>query len=178
MSSLEHYYAVLADLREKRNQLEKEIAGITSAIGAIERIMPGQPSAPSAVNVAPVGSRSALATIPIEPPAIALPVTSGVYANMSVRWACLALLSEHPNETLSTSVIAKTLLAGGVTTNGRNFNGNVSAVLSNMSRERNEVETTSEGWKITEQGKSAWSYISAKRDAQMGAQMEIAPTAS
>jgi hypothetical protein len=81
------------------------------------------------------------------------------YANMSVRWAILDLLSDSAG--MATAEIAEALIAGGVRTRAANFANNVSAVLSTtMKEQHNEVYQTSEGkWILTDRGKGAIEYI-------------------
>ena len=95
---------------------------------------------------------------------------------MSVRWAILNLLAEDANHPMTTGDIAVALQQGGITSSGKNFAGNVSAVLSDMSRTRGEAASKDEGWVITEIGKSAWAHISARRQAnpQYGASSNVA----
>jgi hypothetical protein len=68
---------------------------------------------------------------------------------------------------MQTSQIAESLLKGGITTKGANFNANVSAVLSNMVREQIEVRSGDDGYERTSKGREAWLHI--KDSAQMRA---------
>jgi hypothetical protein len=78
---------------------------------------------------------------------------------MSVRWAVLSYLAEVATEPVQTSVISQALLDGGMTTRGRDFNSNVSAVISVMIRDRGEAENTGGGYRITANGRAAWAAI-------------------
>ena len=93
-------------------------------------------------------------------------VPQGKYAGMSVRWAILNLLAEDATAPMTTGDIAEALLKAGIQTGGKSFSANVSAVLSGMNHNRKEVVAKTNGWVITEIGKSAWTHISAKRQAQ------------
>jgi hypothetical protein len=87
-------------------------------------------------------------------------VTSqGKYAGISVRWAILNLLGEDSNGALSTAKIAETLKIGGITSNSQSFTSNVSAVVSDMTNKRSELESTESGYRLTERGRAAWEAI-------------------
>jgi len=80
------------------------------------------------------------------------------YAGMSVRWAILYLLSGK-EQAMTTDEIADVLKNGGVTSNAQRFAGNVSAILSGMRNERQEVEQVAEGYRITQHGRDVWEGI-------------------
>ena len=54
----------------------------------------------------------------------------------------------------------------GITSGGKSFNANVSAVLSNMNHERHEVQADANGWVIAPAGRQAWAHIRTKRVGQ------------
>jgi hypothetical protein len=64
---------------------------------------------------------------------------------------------------MSTGAIADALQQGGITSAGKNFNANVSAVLSGMYHERHEVTSSDDGWIISQTGRQSWAAISASR---------------
>lgn len=151
MSQIEHYRAVLDDLQKQKNLAQFRIVELDNAMSALRRLIPED-------------AKDALpAQITIKP---AVTIVHGKYAGMSVRWAILNLLAEDASHPLSTGEIAVALQQGGITSSGKSFSGNVSAVLSDMGRVRGEVSSTDAGWIITEIGKSAWAHISAKRREQ------------
>jgi len=152
MSQIEHYRAVLDDLQSQRNVLQYRIKEIDTAITSLHRLIPE-------------AAKSELPT-PAMPNVPSAVVPHGKYMGMSVRWAILNLLAEDATAPMSTGDIAEALLRGGMQTSGKSFSGNVSAVLSGMNHDRKEVTSTSSGWIITEVGKSAWTHISAKRQAE------------
>lgn len=82
------------------------------------------------------------------------------YADISVHWAILHLLSEA-NRPMTTGEIADGLQARGVRTRAANFANNVSAMLSSTMRERGdeEVETIDGGWRLTERGRNKIAHI-------------------
>ena len=84
--------------------------------------------------------------------------SSGIFANMSMRWAVFFYLAEHSLGPSSVGEIAASLKAGGVSTKGVSFNSNVSAVLSQMAG-KGELAKSAEGFAMTEQGKSIWQSI-------------------
>ena len=149
MANLEQYRAVLDDLMKQRTQLQFKIGEIDSAVSALRRLMPTE-------NIAPV--KDVQQPLPI--------IQNGRYSGMSTRWAILMLLSEDATRPLSTGEIAEALQAGGIASSARNFAGNVSAVLSGMNHEKNEVIAGTNGWAISENGKNAWIHIKAARVAK------------
>jgi hypothetical protein len=152
MSQIEHYRAVLDDLQRQKNLYQFKIVELDNAIASLHRLIPDD--AKEALPAAPIANTPAVT------------VVRGKYAGMSVRWAILNLLAEDASHPMSTGAIAVALQQGGITSAGKNFAGNVSAVLSDMGRVRHEVLSGDSGWVITETGKSAWAHISAKRRAQ------------
>lgn len=146
MANLEQYRAVLDDLMKQRNQLQFRIGEIDSALSALRRLMPVEEM---------LAEKDSQQALPI--------VHHGRYAAMSTRWAILQLLAEDAQGPLATGEIANALQAGGMTSSARNFAGNVSAVLSGMNHEKNEVIAGPNGWVISENGKNAWIHIKAIR---------------
>jgi len=147
MANLEQYRAVLDDLMKQRNQLQFRIGEIDSAVSALRRLMPDEEI---------VIEKDSQQPLPI--------VVHGRYADMSTRWAILALLAEDATRPLTTGEIADALRAGGMISSSRNFAGNVSAVLSGMNHEKKEVVAGPHGWSISENGKNAWIHIKATRE--------------
>jgi hypothetical protein len=159
MANLEQYRAVLEDLMKQRAQLQFKIGEIETAVAALRRLMPEQES---------------IATKDSQSP---LPVTfQGKYAGMSNRWAILAYLSEDANGPVTTGQVAEVLQAGGMVTTGKNYAGNISAVLSGMNHDKGEVTSTPEGWVISEKGKDAWIHIKASRERKAHLTQTSSPT--
>ena len=127
-----HYQAVLNDLEQRRQHCQKELAELEQAIAFMRKPFPPQ----AAHNVYP-----------------------GKYSNMSVRWAILNLLAEDAAAPMPTSEVAEALQEGGISSRGKNFSSNVSAVLSQMTRERNETEQVGGGYRISEHGREVWEGI-------------------
>jgi hypothetical protein len=149
MANQDQYRAVVADLMKQRNELQFRITEIDAALSALRRIMPDEQIAPSM------------------PRQTSLPVVvNGKYSGMSVRWGILNLLAEDATDRMTTGEIATALQAGGITTTGKNFPANTSAVLSDMSRVKGEVESNSEGWALTAKGRDAWIAAKALRERQ------------
>jgi len=88
------------------------------------------------------------------------------HAGMSVRWAILSLAGESEDGTVPrTAEVADQLKAGGINSESKNFSSNVSAVLSDMARQKRELEMTDGGnYRLTEKGRGAWEAI--KRTTQ------------
>lgn len=126
-----HYQAVLNDLEQRRQSCQKELAELEQAIAFMRKPIPLQ-----TLNVYP-----------------------GKYSDMSVRWAILNLLAEDAVAPMPTSDIAEALQQGGISSRGKSFNSNVSAVLSQMTREREETEQIGSGYRISEHGRAVWEGI-------------------
>jgi len=78
---------------------------------------------------------------------------------MSVRWAILYLLAEYASGPMGTAEIAKALEEGGITSRGQNFRSNVSAIVSVMVNQRQELEQSGDGYQITQHGLDVWGGI-------------------
>lgn len=126
-----HYQAVLNDLEQRRQRCQKELAELDRAIAFMRKPLPPQ----------------------------AHSVYSGKYSNMSVRWAILNLLAEDAVAPMPTSEIAEALQKGGISSRGKSFSSNVSAVLSQMTKEREETEQVGSGYCISEHGREVWEGI-------------------
>jgi hypothetical protein len=134
------YHAVLRDLEMRRSRCQQELANIEQTISGIRNLL--------------ARDASLFAHIPQS-----VPPPVGKYAGMSVRWAVLSYLAEEATEPVPTSVISQALLDGGMTTRGRDFSSNVSAVISVMIKDRDEAENTGNGYQITAPGRAAWAAI-------------------
>lgn len=148
MANLDQYRAVLEDLEKQKNEYLFKVREVDVAIAALRKLMPDEPRPTAAVmdNLLPVV------------------VEQNKYAGMSVRWAILCLLTEDAVAPLSTGAVAQLLTEGGITSTSKNFAANVSAVLSDMNHNKNEVISRDNGWVISERGKSAWIHIKANRE--------------
>jgi hypothetical protein len=149
MANLDQYRAVIEDLIKERNLHQLRIGEIEAAISALRKLMPAEQIAEQ---------RAA----PQQPVLHAMP---GKYTGMGVRWAILSLLTEDATGAMLPSEIAKILIAGGKESTGKNFRGNVSAVLSDMCHNRGEVESAPNGgWQITQKGRECWAHIKARME--------------
>jgi len=153
MPQIEHYRAVLDDLQRQRDMLHLKIDEIDKAISSLHRLIPEE-----AKEELPTPSYATVSS--------AVTLRSGKYSGMSVRWAILNLLNVDATGPMGTGEIAEALLRGGITSAGKNFNANVSAVLSNMNNVRNEVQSGDTGWVVAPAGRQAWAHIRVKRAAQ------------
>lgn len=149
MANLDQYHAVLEDLEKQRNEYLFKVREVEIAISSLRKLMPEE-------------VRAVAAAVEIARPAPL--IRSQKFANMSVRWAILYFLSEDATGPISTGAIAEALVAGGITSASKNFAGNVSAILSDMNHNKNEVISTDSGWVISDKGKSAWIHIKATRE--------------
>lgn len=153
MSQIEHYRAVLQDLQRQHNLLTLKISEIEQAMASLHRLIPQE-------------AKPELPPPPQPNLQFVAPPRDGRFAGMSVRWAILYLLSEIATAPLSTGQIAVYLKEGGIQSNAAKFAGNVSAILSVMSKQKGEVMPVGDGWVISEIGRQAWAHIRAKREAQ------------
>jgi hypothetical protein len=126
----------------RQAEFKKEMEGIEETISGLRKMLANQPQAP---------------LFDVNPRAIASAV--GKYAGLSVRWAILNLLAEDREAPMPTAAIAETLRAGGITSNSQNFTSNVSAVISDMTNKKQELEPTDSGYRLTETGRKAWDAI-------------------
>ena len=159
MANLEQYRAVLDDLMKQRAQLQFKVGEIDTAVAALRRLMPEEEQSVTK------DSQSSL------------PVTfAGKYVGMSNRWAILAFLSEDATGPATTGQVAEALQAGGMLTSGKNYAGNISAVLSGMNHDKAEVVSTPDGWVISEKGKEAWIHIKVSRERKAHLTQSSLPT--
>ncbi len=137
----------------RRNSLLLEIQAIDSELEAIQKVIDGLRFL--------AGEQSELSERKVQAqPCSPIPaIGPKAFAGISVRWSALYLLAELVSGPLTTPAIAETLQAGGYTTEGKNFNANVSAVLSVMTNQRKETELVDGGYQITELGRMAWAAI-------------------
>ena len=85
------------------------------------------------------------------------------FVNMSMRWGILHILGDNLDG-MASAEIAAFLRSGGMRSNGQNFNGNVSAVLSDMKSKKEEVslQLDTGKWKITGVGHDVLTSIKAR----------------
>jgi len=145
-SSTQNYQVVLHDLELRRNRCQDELKAVEQAILGIRALL--------------ARDASLLVQIPQSSPGTS---TAERYAGMSVRWGVLQFLAEDADGPASTAEIAAALRKGGMTTRGRDFISNVSAVISVMVNKRQELEPIAgEGagsYHLTQTGHAAWSAI-------------------
>jgi hypothetical protein len=141
-----NYHAVLADLEAKKDRLTKELKIVGDAIAGIRSLMGAAVVHPPAF-VSPVGWGQ-----------MAQPITRAEdrFADISVRWAVLWLLSEA-DHSMRTADIVEALRDGGYPQKSPNFSNAVSAVLSNM-KGKGEVSGLGE-YALTETGRAVWNGI-------------------
>lgn len=149
MANVAQYRAVLDDMLKQRVQLAARLDETDAAISAMRKMMPD--------SEASVGQQRP--SVPV--------IGDGKYAGMSVRWGVLNLLAESANTRMTTSDIASALQAGGIVTSGKSFAANVSAVLSDMYRGKQEVVSGDDGWELTEKGRQACAYANASKSRQI-----------
>ena len=151
MANLEQYRAVLDDMERQRNEHLFKARELEIAMAALLKLMPQE-------------QKTVAQPAPQQLPLAA--ISADKYTGMSVRWAILCLLTEDATGPMSTGLIAEALRAGGITSSGKSFAANVSAVLSDMRLKKFEVDSTDLGWIITERGRSAWIHIKATREKE------------
>jgi hypothetical protein len=149
---LDHYQAVLRDLELRRSrcqrelgELEQTIAGIRKLVSTTASLFAGKPLV--ITNTGEDESRTVQ--------------EDKKYAGMSVRWGVLKLMAEEAIEPLKTAQMAIRLVNGGMSSSGKDFASNVSAVVSDMVNKRKELEPAEEPstYRLTDTGKLAWAAI-------------------
>jgi hypothetical protein len=96
---------------------------------------------------------------PVSPPP--MPTSTeplGKYSTISLRWACLWILSEAPDIGLTSAAVTELLLKGGRTSKADRFASTVSAVLSNLKLKK-EADLNGSYWALTEHGRNALKAI-------------------
>lgn len=161
-----HYEAVLNAERAERERLCNDIKRLNaqlkqkdSVIAALmESLTAEQAAAHALAKPLPFAQPVGLGTTPQG----ALP-DNMIYAGISVRWGILSLMSDHVSEPMGTADMAEALIAGGVRSGGVNFAANVSAVVSDMVKNRRELELTDGKYRITPHGREVWESIKVSR---------------
>jgi len=144
---LDHYQAVLRDLELRRSRCQKELGELEQTIAGIRKLL------------------STTASLFVSAPVAGVPAPSleedKKYAGMSVRWGVLKMMAEEAIEPLKTAQMALRLVNGGMSSSGKDFASNVSAVVSDMVNKRKELEPVGETstYQLTDTGKLAWAAI-------------------
>lgn len=150
-SSTQILQTALRELEGRQKDLRDEMATVEQGIAGIRAVL--------------ARDASLLVQIPQNAaPPKPTPISQyGRYADMSVRWGVLQYLAEDVHEPATTSEIAAALLKGGMTTQGRDFISNVSAVVSVMVNKRQELEAitgeSAGSYRLTQTGHAAWHAI-------------------
>jgi hypothetical protein len=163
---LVHYEAVLGAERAERERLCDDIKRLNAQLklkdnmiaALVASLAADQADAHGLAKPLPFPQPVGLGTVPQAP----VP-DSMVYAGISVRWGILSLMSDHAAGTMSTPDMAEALIAGGVRSGGQNFTANVSAVVSDMVKNRQELELIDGKYRITPHGKDVWTTIKVSR---------------
>lgn len=150
INSNQNYQATLRDLEFRRNHCQEELRAVEQAIAGIRALL--------------ARDASLLVQIPQNERETS---SANRYAGMSVRWGVLQYLAKDAREPASTAEIAAALRKGGMTTSGRDFLSNVSAVISVMVNKRQELEAVGDGtYRLTETGHNAWNAITGTNQYQ------------
>lgn len=145
-AAINSYQDTLRDLKLRHAKCREELQAIERAIAGLEPLL--------------ARDASLLTQIP-QPVAVEpkQPIASGDYAGISVRWGVLKFLAEDAIGMSSTAEIADALRAGGMTSSGRDFVSNVSAVISVMVNKRGELIAHGGTYGLTDAGRAAWNAI-------------------
>lgn len=136
--------AALRDLEVRQKSLREEMTTVEQAINGIRAVL--------------AKDASLLNQIPLN--AVPQPAGAGRrYDGLSVRWAVLQYLAEDAVEPATTAEIADALLKGGMTTSGRDFVSNVSAVISVMVNKRLELTSVEGKYSLSDAGRASWNAI-------------------
>ncbi len=141
----EHYQFVVQDLVEKRDELKAELDQLNRRrdvlVSEMEKLRSLIVSMQRYAALPPLGGDD----------------PKSAYKAMSMRWACLKLLSTTPEIPFATGAIANKLFEGGFPPSV-NFSSKLSAILGQMAT-KGEVDRADQGWKISPLGLSAWKHI-------------------
>jgi hypothetical protein len=143
------YGVAVNTLLEQRARLLTERETVSAEIEALDKaiaILSGTSYEPQAA--APASTPSA--------PTYAEP--QGKYSTISLRWACLWILSEAPEIGLTSATVTELLVKGGRVSKADRFASTVSAVLSNLKLKK-EADLNGSYWSLTEHGHNALKVI-------------------
>lgn len=162
-----HYEVVLSAEKAEREKLCAEIKRLNqqlkqrdAVIAALATSIANEDAARALTKPLPFSQPVGLAAMPQSTP------NALIFAGISVRWAILSLMGDHTpaSDALGTAEMADALIAGGVRSGGQNFAANVSAVVSDMVNNRQELESAGEGkYRINQHGREVWQGIKASR---------------
>lgn len=156
-----HYDAVLGAERAERERIRAEISSLNQQLKQKDAVIA---ALAASLNVADGNTRTPVKAQPAS--SIGVAVESLPYAGISVRWAILNMMSEHQpaGQLLGTAELAEKLVAGGVRSGAGNFAANVSAVVSDMVKNREELEPADDGkYRLTQKGRETWMTIRTSR---------------
>jgi len=141
-TSANHYDETLQDLERRYTECQAQLADLEQAITALKKIC------------TPKTDLSYAAMLGMDPAPISALIQ---YGEISVRWGILGFLFEKSNgEPMKTADIADALIKGGSKSANR---ANVSAVISDMVKNRLELESKDDGYTLTEKGRVIWNAI-------------------
>jgi hypothetical protein len=152
---VEAYNGTIKTLTDRRERLSAELENINAELEGLEKAIAILSSMNSQTGRG--GAQQPRATGRIHPQEV------GVYSLISLRWACLWILSQADRVGLSTASITELLVKNGRTSKAGRFASTVSAVLSNM-KIKEEVEQTGNYWVLTALGQAALAAIQPRLD--------------
>jgi hypothetical protein len=149
MPANDTYGVAVNTLFEQRARLLAESEALGAEIEALDRAI----AILSGISYEPKPSNTAS-----PPPAPTFTEPQGKYSTISLRWACLWILSEAPDIGLTSAAVTELLLKGGRTSKADRFASTVSAVLSNLKLKK-EADLNGSYWSLTEHGRNALKAI-------------------
>ena len=157
MPTEQNYDIVLKDLEARHRRYSEEIARLSEEQKMVTQTL----SNLRHFCVSPQETLPFAEIVPAPREIISSPgrgIVKDTYSRLSIRRAILYLLAGNAHgATLRRAEIAKSLTDGGMTSNAKSFASNVSAVLSVMVKERQEVEKMeNKGYRITAHGREVW----------------------
>ena len=156
-----HYQAVLTAERQERERIVSEIKRLQQQLKQKDDLLAALTATLAVYDAAQRGLAKPL-PFP-QPVGLGAPAPTALFVGISVRWAILSLMSDYAKEPLATAELAEALAAGGVRSGGVNFTSNVSAVVSDMVKNRNELEQVDTKYRITPHGREVWASIKGTR---------------
>lgn len=150
-----HYDAVLRDLESERADVHRDVASLQRKLRELD------------YNIASLSRRLGIVADFPSMNGTANALQSGIvesqkYLTVSIRWAILLELNKPGGQAMSAQEIADALQTGGINTKAANFTNTVSATLSAMKKDKQEVDVTDGKWFVTAIGTSAADHIAGK----------------
>jgi len=149
------YDGTIKTLQDRRMQLRSELIQLGSEIEALDKAIAILTSVVEGAPKSKIDEQNEPAVKAHNPNQIG---SNGIYSQISIRWACLSILSKAGSLGLTSAAVTELLVKGGRTSKADRFASTVSAVLSNM-KMKGEVEQIGNYWRLSQHGDKALEAI-------------------